>query len=74
MHTDLSGAQYHYDYDAGSGQLVHTSDDWSAHDQGQAQPPYVIGADTNSATRTYYANGQLATLRYADGSHDAYFY
>lgn len=73
-HTDLSGAHYHYDYDAASGQLVHTSDDWSAHDQGQAQPPYVIGSTTNSATRTYYANGQLATLRYADGSHDTYFY
>lgn len=73
-HTDLSGAHYHYDYDAASGQLVHTSDDWSAQAQGQAHPPYVMGSTSNSATRTYYANGQLATLRYADGSHDAYFY
>lgn len=73
-HADLSGAHYHYDYDAASGQLIHTSDNWSAQAQGQAQPPYVIGSTTNSVTRSYYANGQLATLRYADGSHDAYFY
>ncbi|NKZ39876.1 LysM peptidoglycan-binding domain-containing protein [Oleiagrimonas citrea] len=73
-HTDLSGAKYHYEYDAASGQLVHTDDNWSASAQGQADPPYVMDTAADSATRTYYANGQLATLRYADGSHDAYFY
>jgi hypothetical protein len=56
-----------------SGQLIYASGDWPAHDQGQhAQPPYVTGADTNSATRTYYANGQLVALRYADSLLDTY--
>ena len=73
-HTDLSGAAYTYTYDAASGLLTGESDNWSAQDQ--TLPGYLTGPITtpNQSARTYYANGQLATLTYADGSSYSYSY
>ncbi|WP_266157646.1 LysM peptidoglycan-binding domain-containing protein [Dyella silvatica] len=76
QHTDLSGARYNYNYDPASGQLMSESDNWSPGSQNQSTPAYVTAplATPNSSTRTYYADGQLATLTYADGSVYSYSY
>src|SRR6185312_2346681 len=75
-HTDLSGAVYHYAYDANTGLLTGESDNWSPTAQGQSTPAYVTAPITtpNSSTDTYYADGQLATQTYADGSTYSYSY
>ena len=75
-HTDLSGANYSYTYDANTGLLNGESDNWSAASQGQSPSPYVTGPITtpDSSTRTYYADGQLASVTYADGSSTTYTY
>jgi len=75
-HTDLSGAVYNYHYDAGSGQLLSEDDNWSEGAQSLIAPAYVTAplSTPNSSTRTYYADGQLAKLTYADGSSDSYSY
>jgi YD repeat-containing protein len=75
-HTDLSGAVYNYTYDANTGLLTGESDNWSPTAQGQSTPAYVTApiSTPNSSTDTYYANGQLATRTYADGSSYSYSY
>ncbi|MHB1059459.1 MAG: hypothetical protein ACYC0F_16420, partial [Rhodanobacter sp.] len=75
-HTDLSGAVYHYTYDADTGLLTGESDNWSPTAQGQSTPAYVTAPITtpNSSTDTYFADGQLATQTYADGSAYSYSY
>jgi len=75
-HTDLSGALYNYTYDANTGLLIGESDNWSPTAQGQATPLYVTAPITtpNSSTDTYYADGQLATQTYSDGSSYSYSY
>jgi YD repeat-containing protein len=75
-HTDLSGAVYNYTYDANTGLLTGENDNWSPTAQGQSTPAYVTAPITtpNSSTDTYYADGQLATRTYADGSAYSYSY
>jgi YD repeat-containing protein len=75
-HTDLSGAVYNYSYDANTGAQTGESDNWSAASQGQQTPSYVTGpiSTPNSSTNTYYADGQLATQTFSDGSSYSYSY
>ncbi|GAB2786016.1 LysM peptidoglycan-binding domain-containing protein [Dyella kyungheensis] len=75
-HTDLSGAVYSYSYDANTGAQTGESDNWSAASQGQQTPSYVTGpiSTPNSSTNTYYADGQLATQTFSDGSTYSYSY
>ncbi|MHB1059889.1 MAG: hypothetical protein ACYC0F_18605, partial [Rhodanobacter sp.] len=75
-HTHLSGAVYSYTYDANTGLLTGESDNWSPTAQGQSTPAYVTAPVTtpNSSTDTYFADGQLATQTYADGSTYSYSY
>jgi YD repeat-containing protein len=73
-HTDLSGATYNYAYDANTEQLTGESDNWNG--QSASTPAYVTGpvGVANSSTRTYYANGQVKSITYADGSFYNYEY
>ncbi|WP_343821154.1 LysM peptidoglycan-binding domain-containing protein [Dyella marensis] len=74
-HVDMSGAAYNYSYDQSSGLLLGESDNWSPTPQNASVPPYVTAATSpNSSTNTYYANGQLATQTFADGSVYSYSY
>lgn len=75
-HTDLSGAVYNYSYDADTGAQTGEGDNWSAASQGQQTPSYVTGpiSTPNSSTNTYYADGQLATQTFSDGSSYSYSY
>jgi YD repeat-containing protein len=76
QHTDLSGAQYSYTYDANTGAQIGESDNWSPAAQGQVVPAYVTAPTTtpNSETLTYYADGQIATETFSDGSSYSYQY
>jgi YD repeat-containing protein len=69
-HTDLSGANYAYTYDAATGLETGESDNWSPTAQGQVAPTYVTGpiSTPNRETLTYDADGQIATETFADGS------
>jgi YD repeat-containing protein len=75
-HTDLSGAQYTYTYDAQTGQEIGESDNWSPSAQGQVAPSYVTAPinTPNSETLTYYADGQVASETFSDGSSYTYQY
>jgi len=76
QHTDLSGAQYTYTYDANTGAQIGESDNWSPAAQGQVAPSYVTAPlnTPNSETLTYYADGQIATESFSDGSSYSYQY
>jgi len=73
-HTDLSGATYHYIYNEQTGQLVHQDDNWSS--PATSVPSWITGPinTANSSDRTYYANGLVKTITYADGSAYSYEY
>jgi len=75
-HTDLSGANYAYTYDAATGLETGESDNWSPTAQGQVAPTYVTGpiSTPNRETLTYDADGQIATETFADGSSYSYQY
>ena len=75
-HTDLSGANYAYTYDASTGLETGESDNWSPTAQGQVAPTYVTGpiSTPNSETLTYEADGQIATETFSDGSSYSYQY
>ncbi|WP_448102750.1 RES domain-containing protein [Luteibacter jiangsuensis] len=76
-HTDLSGATYHYTYDAYSGAQLTETDNWGAVELGDVTAPgYVHGANgtSNSETRTYNAAGQVTSVTYGDGSTYSYAY
>lgn len=75
-HTDLSGAVYNYTYDPNTGRLTGESDNWSPQSQGQQTPAYVTApvSTPNSSTDTYYADGQLASQTFSDGSVYNYGY
>lgn len=76
-HTDLSGATYHYTYDAYSGVQLTETDNWGAVELGDITAPgYVHGANgtSNSETRTYNAAGQVTSVTYGDGSTYSYAY
>ena len=76
QHTDLSGANYNYTYDANTGAQIGESDNWSPTAQGQVAPAYATAPLTtpNSETLTYYADGQIATETFSDGSSYSYQY
>ncbi|RUL72743.1 LysM peptidoglycan-binding domain-containing protein [Dyella choica] len=76
QHTDLSGANYSYTYDTNTGAQIAESDNWSPAAQGQVAPSYVTAPlnTPNSETLTYYADGQIATEAFSDGSSYSYQY
>jgi len=76
-HTDLSGANYHYTYDASSGLQTGETDNWAGVNlAGSTVPGYVTEqtGTSNTETRTYTAAGLLASISYADGSSYTYSY
>ncbi|MHB1059638.1 MAG: putative Ig domain-containing protein, partial [Rhodanobacter sp.] len=68
-HTDLSGANYTYTYDASTGLLTRQTSTWAP--AGQTNPGYIPGTWVGSGSEvdyTYYANGRVQQKTEKTGS------